>query len=273
MEAFKKTIDIEKIIKDKNPTLHKWLPRFVINYLKRKLYEDRINECVYINRNNFGYDFNDGCLKYIGANVTWEGIENLPETGGIILAANHPLGGLDGLAILHAVSQKRKDVRSTVNDILTNLTNFNGVLVGVNKVGVTSVEAIKAIDAFYASSGVSMVFPAGLVSRKQHGEIKDLEWKKSFVAKAIQYNKPILPLYVDGKNSDFFYNFALWRKKLGIKANIEMFFLPDEMFSLKNKNIKLKFGKLIMPETLDKSKTHQQWAHVIKEVVYNLGKS
>jgi len=271
MEAADKTIDIEKIIKDKNPTLHKWLPRFFIKYLKRKLHEDQINECVWINRNNYGYDFNDGCLKYVGANVTWEGLENLPLTGGVIVAANHPLGGIDGMAIIHAISKRRRDVRATVNDILTNLVNFDGVLVGVNKVGVTSIEAIKAVDAFYASSGVSMVFPAGLVSRKQHGEIKDLEWKKSFVTKSIQYNKPILPLYVDGKNSNFFYNFALWRKRLGIKANIEMFFLPDEMFSLKNKNIKLKFGKLIMPETLDKRKTPQQWAQVIKEQVYSLG--
>jgi len=257
MEEFKKTIDIEKIIKDKNPAMHKWLPRFVINYLKRKLHEHRINECVWINRDKFGYDFNDACLKYIGANVTWQGLENLPETGGIILVANHPLGGIDGLAIIQAVIQKRKDIRSTVNDILTDLTNFEDLFVGVNKVGVTSVEALKAIDAFYGSAGVSMVFPAGLVSRKQNGKIEDLEWKKSFVTKSILYNKPVLPVYVDGKS-------------LGIKANIEMFFLPDEMFSLKNKNIKLKFGKLIMPDTFDKSKTHQQWAQVVKEQVYKL---
>ncbi|HTA60876.1 MAG TPA: 1-acyl-sn-glycerol-3-phosphate acyltransferase [Bacteroidia bacterium] len=270
MEEFKKTIDIEKIIKDKNPTLHKWLPRFLLNYLKRKLHEYRINECVWINRDKFGYDFNDACLKYIGANVTWQGLENLPETGGVILVANHPLGGIDGLAIIQAVTQKRRDIRSTVNDILTNLTNFEDLFVGVNKVGTTSIDALKAIDNFYASTGVSMVFPAGMVSRKQNGKIEDLEWKKSFVTKSILYNKPVLPVYVDGKNSPFFYNFALWRKRLGIKANIEMFFLPDEMFSLKNKNIKLKFGKLIMPDTFDRSKTHQQWAQVIKEEVYKL---
>lgn len=273
MEEFKKTIDIEKIIKHKNATLYKWLPRFVLNYLKRKLHEDRINECVWLNRNKFGYDFNDGCLQYIGANVTWTDIENLPETGGVILVANHPLGGIDGLAILHAVSQVRKDVQATVNDIITNLSNFKTVLVGVNKVGTTSIEALKAVDAFYGSSGVSFIFPAGLVSRKQNGKIEDLEWKKSFITKSILYNKPILPVYVDGKNSDFFYNFALWRKRLGIKANIEMFFLPDEMFSLKNKNIKLKFGKLIMPDAFDKSKTHLQWAQIVKEHVYDLEKS
>ena len=273
MEEFKKTIDIEKILKEKNPALHRWLPKFIINYIKRKIHEDRINECVWMNRDKFGYDFNDACFKYVGANITWEGLENLPPNGGIILVANHPLGGIDGLAIIHVVTQKRRDIRSTVNDILTNLKNFGDVFVGVNKVGATSADALKAVDSFYSSNGVSMVFPAGLVSRKQNGEIKDLEWKKSFITKSILYNKPILPVYVDGKNSSFFYNFALWRKRLGIKANIEMFFLPDEMFSLKNKNIKLKFGKLIMPETFDKSKTHLQWAQEVKKIVYKLGKS
>lgn len=272
MEEFKKTIDIERILKEKNPALHKWLPKFIINYIKRKIHEDRINECVWINRNKFGYDFNTGCLQYVGAKVTWEGMENLPETGGVILAANHPLGGIDGLAVIYAISQKRKDVRAIVNDILTNLTNFDGVLMGVNTVGITSADVLKTVDAFYASSGVSFIFPAGLVSRKQKGKIEDLEWKKSFITKSILYNKPILPLYVDGKNSSFFYNFALWRKHLGIKANIEMFFLPDEMFSQTNKNIHLKFGKPIMPDMFDKSKTHLQWAQVIKQKVYDLEK-
>ena len=272
MEAFTKTIDIEQILKKKNKGLHKLIPGFILRYLKRKLHEDKINECVWINREKFGYEFNAACLHYVGAKVSWEGLENMPKTGGIILVANHPLGGIDGLAIIHAVTQVRRDVRSTVNDILTNLTNFQGVFVGVNKVGSTSVEALKAIDNFYASDGVSMVFPAGLVSRKQHNKIEDLEWKKSFVTKSILYNKPVLPVFVDGKNSAFFYNFALWRKRLGIKANIEMLFLPDEMFSLKNKNIHLKFGKLIMPEHFNKSKTHLQWAQEVKKIVYALEK-
>lgn len=265
-----KAIDVENIIREKNPEFLKKLPKFLLNWLKKRIREDRINECCYVNRDKFGYDFNEGCLNYVGAQVSWEGLENLPKMGGVIIAANHPLGGLDGLAIIKAVTTVRRDIRSTVNDMLTRLKNFGDVLVGVNKVGTTSVQALKAIDEFYASDGVSLVFPAGLVSRKQNGEIKDLEWKKSFVTKAIQYNKPILPVYVDGKNSSFFYNFALWRKRLGIKANIEMLFLPDEMFSLKNKNIKLKFGKPILPETLDKSKTHYQWAQEIKEKVYAL---
>ena len=174
------------------------------------------------------------------------------------------------MAIIHAVSTVRKDTDAMVNDILTNLKNFGNVFVGVNKVGTTSAQALKAVDEFYSSSKVSIVFPAGLVSRKQNGIVQDLEWKKSFITKSILYNKPVLPVFVEGQNSKFFYNFALWRKRLGIKVNIEMLFLPDEMFSLTNKNITLKFGKPIYPSTFTKSKTHLEWAQHVKQLVYDL---
>ncbi|MBS1647542.1 MAG: glycerol acyltransferase [Bacteroidetes bacterium] len=265
-----KTVDIEQIIKEKNAFLYRFLPRFILRYLKRKLHEKEINECIDLNKNKVGLAFNEACLQYVQANISCQNIERLPVSGGVIVVANHPLGGIDGMALIQAVATVRKDVQATVNDILTYLKNFDSVFVGVNKVGHASIKSLKAIEDFYASNGVSIVFPAGLVSRKQNGEIKDLEWKKSCVSKSVLYNKPILPVFIEGKNSDFFYNFALWRKRLGIKANIEMFFLPEEMFSLRNKNITLKFGELIHPDTFDKSKTYTQWAHFLKEKVYAL---
>ncbi len=272
MEEVKKFIDIEKIIQEKSPRLYKWLPGFLINYIKRKIHEDKVNECIWLNREKFGYDFNSGCLEYLGIKVSYEGLENLPKTRGVIVAANHPLGGIDGMAMIHALSQSRKDVRFIVNDILTNMKNFDPIFVGVNKVGVTSGEVLRTIEALYSLASVRFIFPAGLVSRKIDGEIKDLVWKKSFVTKSILYNKPILPVYIEGKNSNFFYNFALWRKRLGIKANIEMFFLPDEMVKFKGKSIHIKFGKLMYPEDLEKPRprTHAQYAQEIKEIVYKM---
>lgn len=271
MEDVKKFIDVDKIIKEKNPGLHRWLPKFVIRYIKRKIHEDTINDCIWKNRNKFGYEFNTACLEYLNVKITVEGLENLPKTGGAVVAANHPLGGIDGMACIHVLSQARKDVRFIVNDILTNMKNFGDVFVGVNKVGVSSQEALKRVDDLYASDQVCFIFPAGLVSRKQsNGEIKDLVWKKSFVTKSIMYNKPIIPVYIEGKNSDFFYNFAYWRKKLGIKANIEMFFLPDEMIKFNGKSIHIKMGKPIYPEDLEKPRprTHATYAQEIKEMVY-----
>jgi putative hemolysin len=272
-ETYRKSIDIEEIIRGKNARLYRLLPRFILNYIKRKLHEDDVNECLWINRHKFGFEFNEACLDFVGATVSWEGLENIPEEGGAIVAANHPLGGLDGMALVHAVSQRRKDSRFIVNDILTNMKNFGDVFIGVNKVVASASETLRKVENLYESNGVVVIFPAGLVSRKQNGVVKDLEWKKSFITKAIQYNKPVVPAFIEGKNSNFFYNFAMWRKRLGIKANIEMFFLADEMIKQKGHHIKIKFGKPVYPESLEKPRprTHFEYAQEIKELVYKLG--
>jgi len=273
MEFNQKFIDIEKVIGEKNPTLLKLLPRFIINYIKKKVHQEYMNRGIEMHRDIYEHDFNEAALNYMGANVTYEGIENIPIDGGIIIVANHPLGGLDGMALIKAVSKVRLDTRFLVNDILLKLVNFKRLFVGVNKVGKNAADALKIIDSTYSSEHAVLIFPAGLVSRKQNGEIKDLEWKKSFITQAIKHKRTIVPAYIDGKNSNFFYNFALWRKRLGIKANIEMFFLADEMVKQKSKTIHIKFGKSFSYEVFDKSHSHLHWAQLVKEYVYTLKNS
>jgi len=173
--------------------------------------------------------------------------------------------------LIHAVSKVRQDTVFFVNDFLKNLTNYGELFVGVNKIGNTAKSGLKVVVDEYSTEKAILVFPAGLVSRKQKGEIRDLEWKKSFVAKAMQYGSPIIPTFIHGQNSKFFYNFAMWRKRLGIKANIEMFFLPDEMFSATNKDIHIQFGPPIPASLLDDSRTQRQWAQIIKEYIYTPG--
>lgn len=265
----KKHVDIEKVLKTKSPKLHKYLPGFVLKYIIRKIHQDDINRGINENKDKYGHDFNKAGLDHVGAKVKWHGQENIPLTGKTIIAANHPLGGLDGMALIHAVSTVRKDTVFFVNDVLKNLENYGNLFVGVNKVGNTASSALKVVVDEYSTEKAILVFPAGLVSRMQKGKIKDLEWKKSFVSKAVQYGSAIIPTFIHGQNSKFFYNFAYWRKKLGIKANIEMFFLPDEMFSQTNKDIHIEFGKPILPEWLDDSHSHKQWAQIIKEYVYS----
>ena len=268
MKPINKFIDVEKVISEKNPALIKFLPRFIINYIKKKLHEDFINQGIENYKESFEHDFNEAALNYMGANVTWSGLENIPKHGGVIIVANHPLGGLDGLALIKAVSNVRLDTRFLVNDILLKLTNFKRLFVGVNKVGKTAAEALKIIDSTYASDHVVLVFPAGLVSRKQNGVVKDLEWKKSFVSQAIKNKRQVVPVFIEGKNSNFFYNFSLWRKRLGIKANVEMFFLADEMVKQKSKTIHVHFGKAISYEVFNKQFSHIEWAQLVKEYVY-----
>lgn len=267
--TYKKHVDIKQVIKAKSPKLYKYLPGFFLNYIIRKLHQDDINYGIHLMKDKFGHDFNKAGLDYVGANVKWNGLENIPTKGKVIVAANHPLGGLDGMALIHAVSQVRTDTVSFVNDVLKNLENYGDLLVGVNKVGNSSNTALKVVVDEYSTDKAIIVFPAGLVSRKQKGKIQDLEWKKSFVSKALQYQSPIIPTFIHGKNSKFFYNFAMWRKRLGIKANLEMFFLPDEMFSQTNKDIHIQFGSPISPEIFDDSRTPKQWAQIIKGYIYS----
>jgi putative hemolysin len=265
-----KFIDIEAILKDKNPRLYKLLPRFVINYIKRTLHEDFINEGIEVYKDAYHLEFNQAALQWMGIQVGWSGIEHVPETGGVIIASNHPLGGLDGIALIKAVSQRRKDIRFLVNDILTRLVNFQTLFVAVNKVGVNSKEALKIIDEVYAGDEAVLIFPAGLVSRKQKGKVADLEWKKSFISKSLEYKKDIVPAYIDGNNSQFFYNLSLWRKRFGIKSNVEMFYLVDEMVKQKGKTINVFFGKSIPYETFDKRHSHQDWALIVRKYVYTM---
>lgn len=265
-----KYIDIKEAIRKKNPRILKWMPRFLLRWIKRKVHEDEINAIMDKIGHLEGLEFLNAGLKEFNISVEHEGLENIPQTGGVIIACNHPLGGLDGMTLMAAVAERRTDIQFLVNDILLNIENFSSLFVPVNKVGANSKEALKKIESTYASEQAILVFPAGLVSRKQKEGIRDLDWKKSFVKKAKNFQKPIVPVYIDGKNSKFFYNFARWRKRLGIKVNIEMFFLSDEMFKQKDQTIKCTFGPPIPPETWENVKNFHEAAQDIKEKVYKL---
>lgn len=183
------------------------------------------------------------------------------------------MGGLDGIAFLVAASRRFPDLKFPVNDILLNLKPLNNIFVPINKHGGHSREAARLIEEAYKSDSQVLMFPAGLVSRKQKGVIRDLEWKKNFVRKAIQHQRDIVPVHISGKNTNFFYRLANIRKRLGIKANIEMLYLPDEMFKQKGENLTIRFGKPIAWESIKEQGTPEQWAIKIKEKSYELAKN
>ncbi len=263
-------INIEKVIKDKNPKLLKWLPRFIVSYLKRTLHQDQINEILAENKNNFDYDFARDIIKRFNVKTNVYGLENIPKTGGYIFASNHPLGGIDALAIVTVIEPYRKDVKFIVNDILMNMKNLSGLFVGVNKHGVNSKASVQMVDDLFASDKAVFVFPAGLVSRKKKGTIADLEWKKTFITRAKKHQKSIVPVYVGGSLSNFFYRLSNLRTKLGIKANIEMLYLADETFKQTNKTLDIYFGKPIPVETFNKSKSDREWAKWMENLVHEM---
>ena len=265
-------LDLERVIANKNPGLLRILPRFVLNYLKKVIHQDDLNEIARNNRDLYGLDFLDACLKGFGVNIKYNGLENIPATGRWIVASNHPLGGLDGMALMWVMGKIRKDIVFPVNDLLMNIKNLRGLFIPINKHGSNTGNA-RLIDETFASDKAMLFFPAGLCSRKQKDGICDLEWKKSFITKARAHKRDIIPCYINGRNSDWFYNLARIRTLFGIKANLEMLYLVDEMYKQRDKEIVITFGKPISYTIFDKKKTDLSWAQILKTHVYSLEKN
>jgi putative hemolysin len=263
-----KFIDLDEVIRKKNPKLLKILPKFILNFFKRIIYQDELNEVINNNRSEYGLNFVSGILKGFGTKVEVHGMENVPDSGRFIFASNHPLGGLDGIVLMNEVGKKFPDLKFVVNDLLLNVQNLEPVFVPVNKHGRQSAEYARVIESAYKSNTQILYFPAGLCSRKIKGEITDLAWHKSFIVKSIQYQRDIIPVYFDGRNTNFFYNLANLRKFLGIKVNLEFIFLVGEMFKQKGKLMKVTFGKPIPYTTFDRSKQPGEWATYVREIVY-----
>jgi len=270
--ANKKFIDIDNLIKSKNPRLLKIIPRFILNYIKRVVHQDETNDFIFRNKDKYDIDFANAISdEYIGV-LTSCGLENIDVKGRYIIVANHPLGGIDGIGLISEVAKVRKDIKFPVNDLLTNLKNLSGIFIPVNKHG-SNAQNINVLDEVFSSDNVVLYFPAGLVSRKQKGGIiKDLEWKKTFISKAKKYKRDIIPAYIEGENSKFFYNFARIRKILGIKVNIEMIYLPGEMYKQKrlNRPLNITFGRKIPYKTFNKRYSDIVWTEKVKEFVYGL---
>ena len=263
-------INLEKVISDKSPVLGKFLPGFVLNYLRRIIHEDTIN--LYLTKfgHLMGINFIDASLAKMNTKLEITGVENIPEEGGCIVASNHPLGGLDGLALMLAISKKRGDIVFPVNDILMNVKNLEPLFIPINKHG-SNAQNIKIINDTFASDKLICYFPFGLVSRKKKGKIMDLEWKSTFISKAKRYKRDIIPTHIGGRNSNFFYNLSNARKALGIKANIEMLYLVDELYKQRDSTLKITFGPAIPYGTFDNRYTKAEWAELMRQYSYKLG--
>ncbi len=266
----KDRIDIDAILANKAPGLKKKLPRFVISYLKKVAHQEDLNGFFRRYGHLQGSDFAKAILEDFNITIRVEGEENLPENGRVIFASNHPLGGADGVAILHFLSNHYKEVKAPVNDLLMNVENLSDFFIPINKLGALAKDSTTLINDTYESDAAILFFPAGMVSRKQKNGIRDLEWKKTFISKAIQYKRDIVPLHFIGYNSSFFYNLGYLRTKLGIKVNIEMLYLVDELYKQRNKTCTIKIGQPISWTTFDKTKTQSEWASWVKEATYKL---
>ncbi len=265
-----KFIDVEKILREKRPGLAKWLPKFIIRYIKRILHQDEINAFLVEHKDKKNAAFCQEVLDYFNIKVSMENLDRIPKNGKITIAMNHPLGGMDAIILVTALQGHREDIKFIVNDILMNLDNMKDLFLGVNKIGKNAVSTRTRIAELFKSDQAVCIFPAGLVSRKKRGKVRDLVWKKTFVTYAKEEDRTIIPLFIEGRLSNFFYRLSNFRKFIGIKANIEMLYLSNELFKQRDRHMRFVVGEPVTKELLFSTEDDRALAQDIKAMVYQL---
>ena len=264
-----KYIDIEKILALKEAKV----PKLDVKLVERLMHVPDLNRGIYLNREYFGlqfvYKFLEGHdSQDLAVNVRTIGEENIPLEGYPMVVGNHPLGGPDGLALMGAVGRRRQDRKFPVNDFLLYLPGLKELFYPIDKVNKT--KALATLEEAFADQNTLLYFPAGLCSRLQKGEIRDLEWKATFIKKCVRYQRDLVPVYTDARNRMRFYRIANLRKALGIKFNFEMALLPSEMYAQRGKTFTITFGHPIPWQTFDSSRSPKEWAELVKDHVYRL---
>lgn len=270
-----KTIDIQAILHSKMGAKARFIPPPLVSWLKRIIHEDEVNKFLWEHRNVTGTEWLEACVRYLDMTIELVGEENLPDKNDgklYTFVSNHPLGGEDGVA-LGAIIGRHYDsrFRYLVNDLLMNLPGLAPLCIPINKTGKQSRQFPMMVEAGFKSDNHMLMFPAGICSRRQaDGQIRDIQWTKTFISKSIEYRRDIVPIHFGGRNSDFFYRLANFSDRYVKKINIAMLFLVDEMYKNVHKSFRVSIGKPIPWQTFDKSRTPLQWAQYVKEQVYQL---
>lgn len=268
------TIDIDEIVRGKAGAKARFVPRFVLSWLKRIIHQDEVNEFILSEGDKQGMPWLDDCMEYLGTTLNVKGLENLPDDSDgrlFTFVSNHPLGGPDGVALGHLLGHRYGGrIKYLVNDLLMNLHGLAPFFVPINKTGKQSRNFPQLVEAVFNSPNHIIMFPAGLCSRRINGQIHDLPWQKTFITKSVETQRDIVPIRFNGRNSDFFYRIANVGKRLGLKFNIAMLYLVDELYKNRGKTFDVTIGKPIPYSTFDKSRKPQEWAAYVEDIVYKL---
>lgn len=266
-------IDIERVLRDKMGSKARLVPRFVLRWLKKIIHQEDMNRFFLAHKDEVGVPWLKSVVEYADMRLTVRGLDNLPADPDrrLTFASNHPLGGIDGVA-LGAVIGEHYDgnIRYLLNDILMNLPGLRPLGIPVNKTGAQGRETPRMVDDVFASAHQVLLFPAGLCSRKIKGKIQDLPWRKTVVQKSVQYQRDVVPVHFSGQNSNRFYRIANLSKALGLKVNIAMLFLVDELYRNMHKPFTVTIGKPIPWQTFSRDRSYGDWAQWLRQQVYEL---
>ena len=267
-------IDIDEILRSKAGPKAKRIPRFIVAWLKRRLHQDQVNDCLRIIGDKEGVPWLKGCLDFLDTKLEVKGLENLPSDADgrrFTFVSNHPLGGQDGVALGYVLGTHYDGrIKYLVNDLLMFLPGLAPLCIPINKTGKQSRQFPAMVEAGFSGDDHILMFPAGLCSRRRHGVIRDLPWNKTFITKSVQHQRDVVPIYFSGRNSNKFYTIANICKMLGLKFNLAMLYLVDELFKNQHKTFEVHIGRPIPWQTFDRSRTATQWAAYVQDIVYQL---
>ena len=267
-------IDIDEILRSKAGPKAKRIPRFIVAWLKRRLHQDQVNDFLRIIGDKEGVPWLKGCLDFLDTKLEVKGLENLPSDADgrrFTFVSNHPLGGQDGVALGYVLGTHYDGrIKYLVNDLLMYLPGLAPLCIPINKTGKQSRQFPAMVEAGFSGDDHILMFPAGLCSRRRHGVIRDLPWNKTFITKSVQHQRDVVPIYFSGRNSNKFYTIANLCKMLGLKFNLAMLYLVDELFKNQHKTFEVHIGRPIPWQTFDRSRTATQWAAYVQDIVYQL---
>ena len=266
-------IDIESILKNKFPQMSiskGWFSRSLLYLLKKVLREQQINQFIEQNSGAEGVDFIDKIFAKFNIGYTLSSQDRLkiPESGALLIVANHPIGSMDGLALMRLISEVRPDVKVVVNDLLTYIEPLRPMMLPVDNMGNnTSRQDLKKLYRALKNDETLIFFPAGEVSRMNPTGVRDSKWNSGFLKLAQRFNAPVLPVHIGTRNSWLFYFLSTLNKNFGTLL------LVREMFNKQNTVFPIKIGDIYGGDLIGKKDEKKELkASEIRSSVYRLNK-
>lgn len=238
-------LNIERAVTEKFPKFQQknpWIRKPTLGFLRKISHEQEVNQFLETHQDLKGFDFIEQVLEYFNFSysISHRDRKNIPATGRVVIVANHPLGALDGLALLKLVGEIRRDVKIIANDMLMKFSAVDSLFLPVDNISKSTQKSsiTRIVDCLKNDEAV-IVFPAGEVSRIRPNGVKDGKWNSGFLSFAKKSNAPILPIYVGAKNSPLFYSCSMVYKPLSGMM------LAHEMFKQSSKTISMQVGEPI----------------------------
>lgn len=267
-------IDIDALIDSRFPDLKsekKTVYKTTTSVLKKLVHQDEINQFIKTHQHLVGLEFLDAVLDHFDFkfSISNRDRQNIPDQGRLLIVANHPLGSLDGLALVKLVSEIRPDVKIVATTLLSQIQPLSDLFLSVDNLSkkASHFKSMKNILMALESEQAVILFPTGEVSRIRPHGVRDDKWKTGFVHLAKKTKSPVLPVYIDGKNSALFYSLSTLYKPLGTMM------LVNEMFNKHDQEIGFKVGKPIPWESIENFElTPTELAKRMRKQVYALAK-